>query len=130
MNKRLVILGAGGHGRAVADAALKMGYRTIVFLDDRAVGRCIGFPIAGPLDRAEALRDGKTDFVIALGDNRLRRRVAMGHDLPWARIVHPSAQISPFAELGAGTVVLAGAAGAVSKAIGRRFAKDKGGKNA
>ena len=41
----------------MADAALKMGYRTIVFLDDRAVGRCIGFPIAGPLDRAEALRE-------------------------------------------------------------------------
>ena len=118
MRKRLVILG-GGHGRAVADAALKMGYRTIVFLDDRAAGRCIGFPIAGPLDRAEALRDGKTDFVIALGDNRLRRRVAMGHDLPWARIVHPSAQISPFAELGAGTVVLAGAAVNVCARVGR-----------
>ena len=119
MNKRLVILGAGGHGRAVADAALKMGYRTIVFLDDRAAGRCIGFPIAGPLDRAEALRDGETDFVIALGDNRLRRRVAMGHDLSWARIVHPSAQISPFAELGAGTVVLAGAAVNVCARVGR-----------
>ena len=96
-----------------------MGYRTIVFLDDRAAGRCIGFPIAGPLDRAEALRDGKTAFVIALGDNRLRRRVAMGHDLPWARIVHPSAQISPFAELGAGTVVLAGAAVNVCARVGR-----------
>ena len=96
-----------------------MGYRTIVFLDDRAAGRCIGFPIAGPLDRAEALRDGETDFVIALGDNRLRRRVAMGHDLPWARIVHPSAQISPFAELGAGTVVLAGAAVNVCARVGR-----------
>lgn len=119
MNKHLVILGAGGHGRAVADAALKMGYRTIVFLDDRAAGLCIGFPIAGPLDRAEALRDGRTDFVIALGDNRLRRRVAMGHDLPWARIVHPSAQISPFAELGAGTVVLAGAAVNVCARVGR-----------
>ncbi|MFR6394190.1 MAG: hypothetical protein ACLUNQ_08005 [Oscillospiraceae bacterium] len=84
----------------MADAALKMGYRAIVFLDDRAAGRCIGFPIAGPLDRAEALRDGETDFVIALGDNRLRRRVAMGHDLPWARIVHPPPKSVPLRSWG------------------------------
>ena len=44
MNKRLVILGAGGHGRAVADAALKMGYRTLAFPDDHTTVRCIGFP--------------------------------------------------------------------------------------
>lgn len=43
MRKRLVIL-AGAHGRAVVDAALKMDYRTLVFPDDRATGRCIGFP--------------------------------------------------------------------------------------
>ena len=43
MRKRLVILG-GGHGRAVADAALKMGYRILAFPDDCATGRCIGFP--------------------------------------------------------------------------------------
>ena len=43
MRKRLVILG-GGHGRAVADAALKMDCRILVFPDDRATGRCIGFP--------------------------------------------------------------------------------------
>lgn len=44
MRKRLVILGAGGHGRAVADAALKMDCRTLAFPDGRATGRCIGFP--------------------------------------------------------------------------------------
>ena len=43
MRKRLVILG-GGHGRAVADAALKMDCRTLAFPDDRTTGRCIGFP--------------------------------------------------------------------------------------
>lgn len=43
MRKRLVILG-GGHGRAVVDAALKMGYRTLAFPDDRDTGLCIGFP--------------------------------------------------------------------------------------
>ena len=44
MRKRLMILGAGGHGRAVADAALKMSYRILAFPDDRATGWCIGFP--------------------------------------------------------------------------------------
>ena len=44
MRKRLVILGVGGHGRAVADAALKMDCRTLAFPDDHTTGRCIGFP--------------------------------------------------------------------------------------
>lgn len=43
MRDRLVIL-AGGYGRAVADAALKMGCRILAFPDDCATGRCIGFP--------------------------------------------------------------------------------------
>ncbi|MBS6456650.1 MAG: hypothetical protein KH544_01300 [Firmicutes bacterium] len=43
MRNRLVIL-ASGHGRAVADAALKMGCRILAFPDDRTTGRCIGFP--------------------------------------------------------------------------------------
>ena len=44
MRKRLVILGAGAHGRAVADAALKMDCRTLAFPDDHTTVRCIGFP--------------------------------------------------------------------------------------
>ena len=43
MRKRLVIL-TGGHGRAVADAALKMDCRILAFPDDHTIGRCIGFP--------------------------------------------------------------------------------------
>ncbi len=119
MNKRLVILGAGGHGRTLADAALKMGYRTIVYLDDHAIGRCIGFPIAGKVSQAERFRDGDTDFIIAIGDNELRCRVAMAHDLPWATIIHPSAQIGTFAEIGPGTVILAGAAVNACARLGR-----------
>ena len=44
MRKRLVILGVGGHGRAVADAALKMDCCTLAFPNDHTTGRCIGFP--------------------------------------------------------------------------------------
>ena len=44
MRKRLVILGTGDHGRAGADAALKIGCRTLAVPDDRAPGRCTGVP--------------------------------------------------------------------------------------
>ena len=44
MRKRLVILGTVGHGRTMADAALKMGCRTLAVPDDRTTGLCIGFP--------------------------------------------------------------------------------------
>ena len=32
--KKLAIIGASGHGKVVADIALKNGYTEIVFLDD------------------------------------------------------------------------------------------------
>ena len=32
--KRLVIIGASGHGKVVSDIAIKNGYQDIVFLDD------------------------------------------------------------------------------------------------
>lgn len=34
MSKKLVIIGASGHGKVIADIAKKNGYHEIVFLDD------------------------------------------------------------------------------------------------
>ena len=34
MSNRLVIIGAGGHGKVIADNALKNGYTDICFIDD------------------------------------------------------------------------------------------------
>ena len=42
---RLVIVGAGGHGKVIADNAIKNGYTDICFIDDNASGDCMGFPI-------------------------------------------------------------------------------------
>ena len=44
---RLVIVGAGGHGKVVADIAIKSGYKDICFLDDNIKGSCMDFPIIG-----------------------------------------------------------------------------------
>ena len=46
--KKLVILGAGGHGKVVADIAVKNGYEEIVFLDDNETS-CAGFSVVGKI---------------------------------------------------------------------------------
>lgn len=50
---RLVIIGASGHGKVIADIALKCGYEDIVFLDDDvSIKECAGFPVVGLTEQA------------------------------------------------------------------------------
>lgn len=115
--KRLLVIGAGGHGRVVADTALCTGlWGDIGFLDDRlapstdvgGIGR-----VAGPVSELESLLRGFDDLIIAIGDNMTRdnlTRRARSLGAALAVIVHPRAWVSSHAKLGAGTVVCAGAA--------------------
>lgn len=105
---RLIIVGAGGHGKVIADNALKNGYTDIGFLDDNAVGVCMGFPILGTSADIERLNDGNTDFVIGIGNNKVRKMIAQRYDVHWVTLVHPSAQVSVNTVIGKGTVVMAG----------------------
>ena len=106
---RLIIIGAGGHGKGAADIAAKIGYTDICFADDHAEGQCLGFPILGGTACLEAWNDGATDFVIGIGNNAVRKKIAEEYDINWVRLVHPSAQIGLQASIGRGTVVMAGA---------------------
>lgn len=109
MNKRLIIIGAGGHGEVVADNAVKNGYTEIYFLDDRLTGSCMGFDIVGKLCDIERFENQDTDFVAAIGDNKLRREISEAYNVNWATLIHPSAQIGLGVTVGDGTVVMANA---------------------
>lgn len=98
--KRLIILGAGGYGRTVADVAHQLGYSTIV-LDDADT--------AHPLSTFSSYIDEHTSFIPAFGNNAFR--------LEWinrieessgqlATLIHPTAYISPTATINPGTVIL------------------------
>ena len=101
--KKLLIIGAGGHGRVLSETALACGYDRVDFLDDdnpRA--------IAGT-DRAEALAGSYDGVVVSIGNNDLRRtliRRLWDVGAPIARLIHPRAFVAPSASLGEGTVVL------------------------
>ena len=109
---RLLIIGAGGHGAVVAEAAAEAGlWREILFLDDdRTTDSVLEFPIVGTTDQLESLADETSDIIVAIGDNRQRLSLCgeiaeSGFRL--ATIIHPKACISPSATLSSGTVVCA-----------------------
>jgi sugar O-acyltransferase (sialic acid O-acetyltransferase NeuD family) len=120
----LLIIGAGGHGKVVADAAETSGrWKNIVFIDKRwpELKSCAHWPVVAQ-DAEDFPSDETLDFIVAIGDNRTRARVfdqcvALG--LNPVSVIHPSATISKYAEIGLGCVVFAGAVINVGAKIGQ-----------
>lgn len=115
---RLVIIGAGGHAKVVADIAIKNGYTNISFIDDRLKGECIGFPIIGTSAEIENFADENTDFIIGIGDNATRKIIAEKYNVNWVTLIHPSAQIAMSVKFGKGTVVMANVVVNISTTVG------------
>lgn len=107
--KRLIIIGAGGHGKVIADIALKNGYRDICFVDDEISESSLGFPVIGGICDVKHLINNETEFIIAIGNNAIRKKIAEECNLNWITLIHPSAQIGFNVSIGKGTVVMAGA---------------------
>lgn len=115
MTKRLLIVGAGGHGRSVAEAVSAGGEFVVVgFLDDAHPGldRVWEFPLLGKVADLGRCRDVADHAFVAIGNNALRRRLTAelrNAGFLLATVVHPQAIVSPTALIGLGSVVMAGA---------------------
>lgn len=103
---RLIIIGASGHGRVVADIAKKIGYKDIFFLDDdERIKECAGYSVIGNTKEAPY-----GDLHIAIGNTNIRRRMMNKYkDRNFPILIHPNAIVSDDVEIGRGTVVMAGA---------------------
>lgn len=104
--KKLLIVGAGGHGLVLAETARLCGYEQIDFLDDRHP-RAIG-----STDQMEELADDYDGVIVSIGRNELRRDFIgrlLKVNAPLISLVHPNAYVSPSATVGVGSVVLPGA---------------------
>lgn len=113
----VVIYGAGGHGKVVADVLERAnGYRILGFLDDlnELTGkRVLGYEI---LDTAlKFFGNGYPEnchLILAIGPNQIRQRLsdhAVPEGIPFATAIHPSAQIARDVDIGPGTVIMANA---------------------
>lgn len=120
MAKDVIIIGASGHGKVIADIILRSGDRVLGFLDDNplAPSHIFGFPLLGKT--ADYPRFSQCHFIIAIGNASVRRRLAqqMGN-VQWYTAIHPKATVSDLGvTIGEGTVIGAGAVVNPGAAIG------------
>lgn len=111
---RLLIVGAGGYGRTVAEAALLCDWGSVAFVDD-------GFPLISSSGHFEVVGDSSSiaqvasEFdaaVCAIGNNQVRKSMVELIEevgLLLVSIIHPRAYVSADASVGVGTTVMAGA---------------------
>ena len=103
---RLIIIGASGHGRVVADIAKLNGYKDIVFLDDdESIKECAGYPVIGNSKEAP-----EGEVFIAIGNAKIRKRLTgIYKDRHRPVLIHPNAVVADGVQIGSGSVVMAGA---------------------
>jgi len=115
----MFVIGASGHARILVDCIERAGeYEVAGLLDDRLPSgeERFGLPILGTTGDIPRLmvEYGVSCGVVGIGDNWSRRRVWLAvrelvPDFRFVSIIHPSAQIARDVEVGAGSVIMAGA---------------------
>lgn len=105
---RLIIIGASGHGKVVADIAKLNGYTHIAFLDDdESIKDCAGYPVLGVVDCADSLEGA---LFVAIGQANVRKRLMDRYrERNFPVLIHPNAVVADSVEMGEGSVVMAGA---------------------
>jgi len=107
---KLIIIGAGGHGRVIADST----DMPIVFLDDNKSSE----NIVGAFIDIDSMQEKSDMVIVAIGNNTARIKLLDGLTNV-ATVVHPTAVVSNSASVGAGTVIFANAVVNACANVGR-----------
>lgn len=111
MNEQVIVIGASGHGKVVADIVRRSGDTLLGFLDDNEAlpPKIAGIPVLGKV--ADYVRYPDVFFVIGIGNSAIREKIARQLDgVRWYTAIHPSAVISALdTQIGVGSVIMANA---------------------
>ena len=124
MGKNVIVIGAGGHARVIADIIKKSGDKIVGFLDDNAdmQGNTIfdGKIVLGDTSEESVKKYSDCYFIIGIGSNRVRKIISEKYsNLKWYTAIHPNAIIGTDVFVGDGTVIMAGVVINTGTSIGK-----------
>ncbi len=105
---RVYLIGASGHAKVVMDIVGKnKQFITGVFDRNTAINKLLDF-VVKPQPSQSWPDDGF--YLVCIGDNKIRKKVVEDYAerLIYTQAIHPSANVSSYATIGKGTVVMAG----------------------
>ena len=121
---RLILIGAGGHGKVVADSAnLTQNWKQVEFLDDRypQLSSLFSWKVIGKVSDYEKLASDESDFGVSIGEANVRMDIIkklLKSNARLPTIAHPTSSISDFTTIGDATVVMAQSAINIGSKIG------------
>ena len=110
----MIIYGASGHGKVIADILKKRGVSNIFFWDDDINSKVYGYVVNKP-----SLTSNKDSVVVAIGNNFVRKEIVDKNTFHYASAIHPNAIIAENVTIQEGTVVMAGVIVNTSTIIGK-----------
>ena len=119
MSDSIILIGGSGHARVIIDSIRVSGGTVFGILDDglAAGTEVLGVPVLGKT--ADYVQYADHPFLIAIGNNDVRKRIAEKLHVRWATVVHPAAVVSRYAVIGEGTVIMPRAVVNAGAAVGR-----------
>ena len=105
---KLIIVGAGGHGRCCLDIAREK-YDEIIFLDDGLVGQTVNdCKVVGKINEMKAFFPEYLDIFIAVGNNAFRKQLfnqakEIGYNI--ITLISNEATVSKYASIKQGSVI-------------------------
>lgn len=116
--KNIVIIGAGGHAKVVADIILKRKeilkeeLNIIGFLDDNFQNleykEIFNIPVLGNTNLIKEFKNKNYEYIIAVGNNLVRKKIAEKYsNLSYYTAIHPTAVIGNEVTIEVGTVIMA-----------------------
>lgn len=121
MAKNVIILGAGGHAKVIADIIETSGDNLLGFLDDSEERQNTiiynNKKVIGKI--SDCLKYENTLFIIGIGCNKIRKKIAEQYNLNWYTAIHPTAVVGNNVTIAQGSVVMANAVINVDSKIGK-----------
>ena len=103
----MILIGASGHAKVILDLLIQNKEQVDEILDaNPPATELFGVPVKK--DQGTELAEA-TKALIAVGNNRVRKNIAENRKMHYVSAIHPRSYVSPFASIGAGTVVMANA---------------------